>query len=50
MENEEKKLGNQDEPDYEPEDCDECGCEAGEFEDSDWDNGHYKCPQCGAVC
>ena len=37
-------------PDYEPEDCDECGCEAGEFEDADWDSGHYICPQCGAVC
>lgn len=37
-------------PDYEPEDCDECGCTAGEFEDADWDNGHYRCPQCGAVC
>lgn len=36
-------------PSYEPEDCKECGCEAGEFGDEDWDNGHYKCPQCGAV-
>lgn len=39
-----------DEPDYEPEDCEECGCEAGNFGDEDWDCGHYKCPDCGAVC
>jgi hypothetical protein len=39
-----------DQPDFEPEDCDECGCEAGEFGAEDWNNGHYSCPQCGAVC
>lgn len=34
-------------PAYDPEDCEECGCEAGEFEDSDWKNGAWHCPECG---
>ena len=37
-------------PMYEPEGCEECGAEAGDFGDEDWDNGHYSCPYCGAVC
>ena len=39
-----------DEPDYDPEDCEECGCPAGDFGDEDWNGGHYVCPECGAVC
>lgn len=35
---------------YEPEGCDECGCPPGDFGPEDWDSGHYKCPECGAVC
>ena len=40
---------NDDIPTYDPEDCDVCECEAGEYEDSDWVNGCWHCPQCGAV-
>lgn len=38
-----------DEPDYLPEDCEECGCPAGDIGADDWDSGHYRCPDCGAV-
>ena len=34
---------------YDPEDCEECGCPASEFESSDYDNGTWQCPECGAV-
>lgn len=34
---------------FDPEDCEECGCESGEFGDEDYDCGSWKCPQCGAV-
>jgi hypothetical protein len=37
-------------PSFEPEDCESCGCPAGDFSDEDWDSGHYKCPECGCVC
>lgn len=37
------------EPWAEPEDCDECGCPAGEFEESDYDCGAWHCPECGAT-
>lgn len=37
------------EPNYEPEDCDECGCPAGDFEDSDFRGGAWQCPECGHV-
>lgn len=37
-------------PSYEPEGCDECDADAGDFGDEDWDSGHYNCPYCGAVC
>lgn len=36
-------------PIWEPEDCAECGCEAGEFEDSDFVGGAWQCPECGCV-
>lgn len=32
---------------YDPEDCDECDCPAGDFEDSDYRNGAWHCPECG---
>jgi hypothetical protein len=35
--------------DYDPEDCEECGCSAGEFEDSCFHNGAWHCPECGAT-
>lgn len=31
----------------EPEDCDECGCEAGEFGPEDYVDGRWVCPECG---
>ena len=38
-----------DEPGYDPEDCQECGCLAGDFDDEDWDCGAWTCPKCGAA-
>lgn len=37
------------EPWIDPEDCDECKCESGEFGDEDWISGAWRCPECGAV-
>ena len=37
------------EPWCDPEDCEECGCPAGDFEDSDYVNGAWQCPECGSV-
>lgn len=36
-------------PDMDPEDCEACGCEAGEFEDSNWSCGAWHCPECGTA-
>lgn len=33
----------------EPEDCEECGCEACDFGPEDYHSGHWHCPECGAV-
>lgn len=38
-----------DEPWIEAEDCEFCGCEAGEFEDANWVGGAWQCPECGQV-
>lgn len=40
-------FADSDEPAYDPEDCEECGCPSGEFEDSDYKNGAWYCPECG---
>jgi len=32
----------------EPEDCDECGCPAGDYEEGDNKCGVWYCPECGA--
>lgn len=37
------------EPAFDAEDCNECDCPAGEFDDSDWRNGTWYCPECGAA-
>ena len=42
-------MDEDDEIAYDPEDCEVCDCPAGEFEDSDWKNGAWQCPECGAV-
>lgn len=34
---------------FDPEDCDECECSASEFEESDWKNGAWHCPECGCT-
>ena len=47
---EEIENNDEDFPTYDPEDCEECGCEAGDFGDEDWKNGCYYCPECGACC
>lgn len=39
----------EDEPFCDPEDCEVCGLPAGDFSDEDWENGSWKCPECGAV-
>jgi len=36
-------------PNIAPEDCDVCGCPAGEFDDSDYRDGCWHCPNCGAI-
>jgi ssDNA-binding Zn-finger/Zn-ribbon topoisomerase 1 len=36
-------------PGFDPEDCEEYGLEAGQFGDEDYENGAWKCPECGAV-
>lgn len=40
---------NEDKIAWDPEDCHECGCEAYEFEESDWHDGAWHCPDCGAA-
>lgn len=45
----ERIVSHDDEPWIEPEDCEHCGCEAGEFDDGDWECGAWKCPECGCV-
>ena len=37
------------EPDMDPEDCEACGCEAGNFEDSHYVDGVWRCPECGTA-
>lgn len=44
------KMQDNDEPFYEPEGCEECGCPPGDFGEGDWDSGHWVCPECGACC
>ena len=40
----------EEEPNCEAEDCDACGCHAGEFDSStDFYDGTWHCPDCGAV-
>lgn len=34
---------------YDPEDCEECGFEGAEYDDSDWYNNCWNCPNCGGV-
>ncbi len=35
---------------YNPEDCEECGCAAGEFGDENYlDCGYWECPECGQI-
>ena len=38
---------NEEEAWYEPEECESCGCPAGDFGDEDWVNGTWVCPECG---
>jgi ribosomal protein L37AE/L43A len=37
------------EPDFDPEECEECGVPAGDFGKEDFVNGAWRCPECGAV-
>lgn len=37
------------EPLYEPEVCEDCGCPAGDFGDEDYHGGVWSCPECGQV-
>jgi hypothetical protein len=42
-------FDDQEEPTYDPEDCEECECPAGDFGNEDFINGAWQCPECGSV-